>query len=381
MQYLKLSYNEKLEIRIFEKQNEQYLPRRVDEKDINSFLETLNKNPGFVKSLRIKENKLLFKTKDIVVELNNYKNFKHDKRFSFVFEILKKRNCKLIKQIAMKGIAVGLAAAGAISIIDYLKKNADENDFKEEEITIETTTSIDNDISNEIEVTPLNRAEVKEEKQETTTDEIKEEVTKNNYDDLLIGTRTSDEKNIKCRSLYYDTIEKYANKYGVPVEVMCAIATQERGVHSDKIDEMGAIGLMQVQVSVWNNQTLTVYDYENDKNTSINITLEKLKDVEFNIEASCCIFQHYLKKMNGNVIAAIQSYNNGDSSVRSMLNSYSNETGKSRSEILLENDLGWLKYRGNKYPGDPSYLEHVLRYFEGDVRVLECVGNASDLKK
>ena len=127
---------------------------------------------------------------------------------------------------------------------------------------------------------------------------------------------------------------------------MCAIATQERGIHSDRVDDGGAIGLMQIQVSVWAHETLKAYNNELGRKEEIYVTLDNLRDVSFNIKVACAIFQNCLKKMDGNYLAAIQCYNMGEGTMGKILRTYCNNNGKSMDEVLKnENDLGWMKYR------------------------------------
>ena len=78
------------------------------------------------------------------------------------------------------------------------------------------------------------------------------------------------------------------------------------------------------------------------------------------------IFSTYLKQMNGNIPAAIQSYNMGPSSVNKILDTYCSCCGKTKDEVLKQNDLGWLLYRNSSYSGDPFYFEHVSRYVNLD---------------
>ena len=128
---------------------------------------------------------------------------------------------------------------------------------------------------------------------------------------------------------------------------------------------------MQIQVDVWNDEDITVYNYETGKEEKIHITLDKLKDVNFNIKVGCAIFQNYLKQMNGNLVAAIQSYNMGPTSVREIMTTYANERGKTYYDVLNnDEDIGWLDYRNSSYAGDPNYVENVSRYYNGDVQKL-----------
>ena len=94
------------------------------------------------------------------------------------------------------------------------------------------------------------------------------------------------------------------------------------------------------------------------------ISLEKLKDVDFNIKVGCMIFQSDLKEMEDNVIAAIQSYNMGTGSVKKIIVTYATASGKTYDAIISNpDDTGWLDYRTSSFPGDPDYVENVTRYY------------------
>lgn len=309
--------------------------------------------------------------------LKDYENFKTNPYFGYIFSDIKNKKFKIIKRDILIGI---LIITGSIGVASLLKKSDKHDDSKVDVNSTETmideslstvfddisTTSkalldkpsiqyIDADKEHEIKET---QAPVFEDKQE--------------YKNLNIGSCLDDEKFIKTKELYYDLIEKYSIKYGLDPNVVLAIATQERGVHSEEVDDGGAIGLMQIQVSVWNNKSIIVYDYDKNEEITINFSLENISDLEGNINAGCAILQQYMMQMNGNKFATIQSYNNGPSAVNDIISSYSYASGKSKDEILENNDLTWLDYRSNKYDGDKDYLEHVLRYYAGDLRNLEC---------
>lgn len=48
--------------------------------------------------------------------------------------------------------------------------------------------------------------------------------------------RTSDEKAVNAKENYYELVGKYAKTYGIDKDLIMAIATQEKGVHSTEID-------------------------------------------------------------------------------------------------------------------------------------------------
>lgn len=366
--YLIIQKNDDLKALIIEKTNHGNVRQEVEINSLYSFLEQLNKNPRYVKGLKIKGNDLFFTTDDLIVQLKDYKKFNNNKYFSFLFTFLNKKRYKIIKNVVIKGTALGFSSLLVANIISGFITNA--NVIEEQPVS-----SVIQEYEKENEKI---LEEVQEKKEESIVEEVREEIP-NIYDDLGIGSRSNDEKAIKAKELYYGKIQKYSNKYGLDPDIVCAIATQERGIHSSIKDNGGAIGLMQIQVSVWHDKTIEVFDYEENKMKTIYITEEKLKDIDFNIEVGCAVFQDCLNHMKGNVIAALQSYNTGPYAVDDIIKKYCDVSGKTKLQILEENDLNWLDYRTSDYNGDPDYVEHVLSYFNGNITDLES--NINTTKK
>lgn len=210
----------------------------------------------------------------------------------------------------------------------------------------------------------------------------------NSIDVYIDFEDTSDtSKAKKTRAYYGSLIEKYSKMYGLNPEIVIAIATQERGIHSDKKDSGGATGLMQLQNSVWVGETITAYNYETNKREKLVINEYMLSDIFYNVKIGCMYFQNCMDYMDGNILAAIQCYNMGYGSMKTILRQYSKDTGKSVDEILNDvKDCGWLEYRsmrigGKQIAGDPNYLENVLRWLGPNIEVnnLELNGNFINL--
>lgn len=185
--------------------------------------------------------------------------------------------------------------------------------------------------------------------------------SKENYDVSLMD-RTDSDKFINTKKKYGSIIEKISLEYGLDPNIMLAIATQESGVHN--INSNGpAIGLMQIEKSVWNNQDISAFNYNTNSYETQHITTEKLKDLKFNIRVSCMIFQKCLKETNYNIPVAIQMYNYGYGNILKTISNYYNGNVDSK-EIFKSNDLDWLDARSTISAGDKEYLEHVLSYVE-----------------
>ena len=138
------------------------------------------------------------------------------------------------------------------------------------------------------------------------------------------------------------------------------------GIH--EIDENApAIGLMQIEKNIWNNETITAFNYEKLDFETIKVTEEKLKDLEFNIRTGCMIFQQCLKNSNYNLCVAIQMYNYGYGNTKKVLKQCYGENFDLSN--IMDNE--WLEYRMNINEGDSLYLEHILSYIE-NLNEIEC---------
>lgn len=336
----------------------------VKKDDLNELLYEFNKRNINVHNIYFNGDDLECFIGGLKVILKDYYYFQNDSRFDFIFNKLKSyKLCDKTKKAA-KVVAGVLAISSIISVAAYKANNKNHESYESHvepsysTIYVDSNpASLDNDINKKIDSGTIN-TDKKDYEEVKDNNALKAGVISN----LQIEDETESEKANKTKELYYDIIEKYANMYGVSPSVILAIATQERGVHSDTVDQDGAIGLMQVQVSVWDGKDLEVYNYDTNSKEKIHITLDDLRDVSFNIKVGCAIFQNYLKQMKDNYPLAIQSYNMGPSSVNKILNAYCLSCGKTYDEVINSDDLGWLYFRNSSYPGDISYLEHVLRY-------------------
>lgn len=362
--------NGNLKARFYEEGDELFSSQVTygDKEEALDFLKGLKKYSKKIRGVHLENQNLIFKLGSVDVVLHDYKDFKKMPELKFVFEELKQKKYKLTKERIKKvGIAVaaGLVLAGGVNAIATTRNNDKEKNIED------TSTTVSEDITQKNENTTITYEEVKGTTIESVTESATIDELSEKYDELNIGSDTSSSKAVKARKMYYYLIKLYSEMYNLNPELVLAIATQERGEHSSVEDSGGAIGLMQVQVNVWHNETINVFNYKENKTEEIYMTLDKLKDLEFNIKAGCAIFQDCLKQFGGNVIAAVQAYNTGPSAVKQIIDTYARSVGKTRSEVLKENDLGWLDYRTTEYKGDPEYVEHVLRYFPGSEIDLE----------
>lgn len=188
---------------------------------------------------------------------------------------------------------------------------------------------------------------------------------------LEFDSRVESEKYKVAKAYYYDFIKTISPEYGIDPRIILAIATQESGMH-DKNENGPAMGLMQIELSVWDNYSITAYNYSKNQNETLHITKEKLKDLEFNVRVGCMIFQDCLKKSNNNLLVAIQMYNFGYGNMSTVLKDYYKRDSINMNEAILNLDDDWIYSRGVINEGDNLYLEHVLSYIE-DLNDIQCI--------
>lgn len=184
--------------------------------------------------------------------------------------------------------------------------------------------------------------------------------------------RSDKEKAYITRAYYEGMITKYAKMYGVDPNLAIAVATQESktGIHTTITDPGGATGLMQIQNEVWIGENVTAYNFETKQDETINVTLNKIKDVEYNIKIGCMILQNSLEYMNYNTLAALQCYNMGYGNMNKILTKCSEETNKSIGEILSNvKDTKWMDYRKIISVGDQQYVEKVLSWIGSEIEI------------
>lgn len=235
---------------------------------------------------------------------------------------------------------------------------------------------IEDDINKEFTVTTPPIVDIKEEIKETTpttpTEKVEIEEPKINPFTLETEDLTGSEKYQNAKEKYFDLIEKYATEYGLDPMVMLALATQERGVHSETVDSGGGLGLFQIQIEGgwnWNNENVSAFNFRTNEEETVTITKEKASTLEYNIKYGCMLFQNALREQNYNVPRAIQCYNYGSSYMDQVISECCRDTGQSRSDISDPTNLVWINYRSIIKNGDDRYLENVLRYLPNDTQI------------
>lgn len=211
---------------------------------------------------------------------------------------------------------------------------------------------------------------------------IEDDIEKPDYAFLEYEDRSDEEKLHTASSLYFDKIEKYANMYGLDPELVLALATQERGIHSTETDRGGATGLMQIQNGIWLDNEITAYNFETQSYETVKVTKSKIENLDSNIKIGCMILQDMIHDKDYNILAGVLSYNMGGSNVNKIIKKHSETSGLSRDDILSDqNNCDWLKHRGIITVGDKDYVQHVVSYMGNDIDtyVLKPNGERVDL--
>lgn len=176
--------------------------------------------------------------------------------------------------------------------------------------------------------------------------------------------RTSAEKAVSAKSNYYNLVSKYAKTYGIDKDLMMAIGTQEKGVHSTEIDPGGGVGLMQMQYQVWVNQDVKAYNFDTNSWESFHVTDSNIRELDTNIKIACMYFQNCLVNMDYNVPAALCAYNWGMTSTKNKLNEFSKDRGLSLNEVLEANDTSWINLFNVNGDTSLAYPKMVLSYYD-----------------
>lgn len=295
-------------------------------------------------------------------------------------EYIKGKNKTVTRKKSNKKTVIATFAALTLSTVMLLSvtSKAETKVTNKEDINPQVSYAqnieIDDDINKEFTVTTPPIVDIKEEVKETTPSTTVEEVQKEKVNPLTLETEdlTGSEKYQNAKENYYDLIEKYANEYGLDPMVMLALATQERGVHSETVDSGGGLGLFQIQIEGgwnWNNENVSAFNFRTNEEETVTITKEKASTLEYNIKYGCMLFQNALREQNYNVPRAIQCYNYGSTYMDQVISECCRDTGYSRSDISDPTNLIWTNYRSVIKNGDDRYLENVLRYLPNDTQI------------
>lgn len=332
-------------------------------KDVVDFIKDLEKEK--LSKVKVDGSNIVFHVNGDEVIIKNYNTLKNYPIFEKLRVILnreyRKEKLRKSKLNRLKLVTTAILLSAGITATFMLKENAKAMDFP----IIEKTSNL---AFEAIEVEPeiiIDGEEIIIE-EENQTNETTNQKTYSYDIDIPFNDRTDSPKYITCKEKYGELITKYSNMYGLDPNLMIAVATQESGVHNPSVDTSSAIGLMQIEKAVWNNKSITVYNYETKENETFNIDIDTMRDLESNIKLGCMIMRQQMDYMRNNPVAALWSYNYGYGNMNVVLNAYAKEKGVSINSVL--DNYYDFSYITNKFyanlvsNGDSYYVEHVLSY-------------------
>jgi len=110
---------------------------------------------------------------------------------------------------------------------------------------------------------------------------------------------------------YSDVIEIYADKHGLPKELIYAIIRAESSFNRYAVSHRGASGLMQImeQTANWAAEQIGIADYD----------FERIFEPEINIQIGTWYINRLIGQFGGNLDTALAAYNAGSGNVSSWL--------------------------------------------------------------
>lgn len=177
--------------------------------------------------------------------------------------------------------------------------------------------------------------------------------------------RSENEKINYARTNYQEYVNKYAKMYGLDSNLVMAILTQENAYNKINNTNIGANGVMQIE-SIWYNEQITSYNYEDEKYETECINAKDLINPEYSIKIGCMILNNYYNTIfnkyykNGTlsksdcILATIIAYNKGITAISNLINTY---------------NKGYLEHINETFGGDNNYLNHVSSYLSDMTKV------------
>lgn len=259
----------------------------------------------------LKTLKRVLKDYQYIVKADNSKVFTQFDEIMFSFmELQNLQKLKKVKQDKVnrkKSMTIKVAALGlSIVLLTSLSvacggKKRNNNSKNEDsyvvstEIENSTTEFVEDSVTESIEeVTTVSESVSYESTTEDVNDIKETSETFNDKEEKIIvfqyeSDETIDEENIEKALRYKDLFIKYGERYGVPWQLLCAMAAQENGGIHDADYSEPAIGIMQIERDALINHTFNLYNYETNSTENFTITNsnDQLEDLEYNIKAGC----------------------------------------------------------------------------------------------
>lgn len=194
---------------------------------------------------------------------------------------------------------------------------------------------------------------------------VVEEIKIDKNFDFVYEDQSQSVKALNVKENYYDVIEKKSNTYGLPVNLMLAVASVESGGDSDVMSGDGALGLFQIQIKGdwnWVGKKLTAYNFELGEYETIIVCMNEngvldtnlLKNPEYNTKVACMLMANNLQTCDYDIICALQAYNAGWTPVQLRRNYGDN----------------WINYR-KECVANYIYVEEVLSYINSSDNIFK----------
>lgn len=191
------------------------------------------------------------------------------------------------------------------------------------------------------------------------------------------GSYVNDSKYQTVYSLYWDTIVKYSNKYGTDPYLVLAFICREcpgNGTLDDILQHNGkdgGYGLGQFQwdanIGFGSNYVVGFADGTKEE-FNLGTKNEFLRNTDLQIHLATAMFKAKTESFGGNILAALQAYNYGDVGLKTVTEKLTGSMSLGEFYEYMKNDISneWMKYRKQYPPGDPMYVENVLKYYNID---------------
>lgn len=164
---------------------------------------------------------------------------------------------------------------------------------------------------------------------------------------------------------YRDLIERHADKYGVPADLMQALMREESSLDPQVVSWAGAVGLTQLMPST--AQAVA------RKLKLGRVSVAELRDPDLNVRLGTAYLGELLERWKGNPALATASYNAGPGAVARWLGERKDlELDEFVEEIPIEETRNYVK----RVLG--SFTTYRLTYGSGDERFVSLVPTRAD---
>lgn len=190
-------------------------------------------------------NNVNFTLQDVKISICDMEKLKKDKRFSFIFKMLKKKRYKItrntIKIVSVIGLGVAIFSTGIVTInainkIDFNDKLSTTvtTNYKDDDVLISKQQGIleeqNDSLKNKVVQSSESKTEVSLSTESSETQKSEDYLIHSAIkEELNVGSLSESEKLKYVEENYSDIINKYSNMYGLDANLITAIATQEGG--------------------------------------------------------------------------------------------------------------------------------------------------------